>query len=203
MDSDGITWYPVCSIEKYSPDQTAFARRRLGGYLNGDALRGLFAGRGPECGTVHDQGNGTTAGGVVNLVQLLTGRGGHPLAPGRAVFGVGGDNSAFSREHVSLSPVSGEEPGRSWYRPMDFSYPLVHRPGVIEGQATFSEAEACFEWREWCWGAGPGMPAAHYRLRDCYGGAQPVMLNRKAHPAGYGTKDPGVAWVFRTEITLS
>jgi hypothetical protein len=29
-----------------------------------------------------------------------------------------------------------------------------------------------------------------------------VMMNRRAHPAGYGVKDPGVAWCFRSEITI-
>lgn len=202
MDSDGITWYPMCSIEKYSAAQVARARSRLGPGLTGDALRAMFD-SGPEGGILFARGNGTTVAGVANLALLLTGVGGHPLAPGRTVFGVGGDAAGFSREHASLSPAAGEKPGQSWYRPMDFGYPVVSRPGVIEGQATFSEAEACFEWREWCWGTGPGQAAAHYALRGCYGGEQPVMLNRKSHPAGYGSKEPGVAWVFRAEITLS
>jgi hypothetical protein len=200
---DGIRWHPVSVIEKYSPDQTAFARRYFEGHLTGDVLRGLFIGRGPECGTVRDQGNGVSAAGSGNFALLLAGLGGHPLAEGRTVFGVGGDDTAFSREHVHLSPVAGEEVGGTWYKPMDPGYPAVTRTGDIEGQATFLEHEACFTWREWCWGTGPGRPVPHHSLRGCYGGEQPVMMNRKAHPAGYGTKDPGVAWVFRAEVTLS
>lgn len=202
-DLDGIRWHPVSVIEKYSPDQTAFARRYFSGHLTGDALRGLFIGRGPECGTVTDEGNGVVSMGSANLALLLTGNGGHPLAPGQAVFGVGSDAGEFDREQVGLSKPLGEEHGRSWYRPMDPEYPWMCRPGVIEGQATFLEHEACFAWHEWCWGTGPGKATAHHSLRGCFGGEQPVMMNRKAHPAGYGTKDPGVAWVFRTEITLS
>jgi len=210
---DGIRWHPVSVIEKYSPDQVAYARnhgeapwpkglalpRRA--VLNGDLLRMLF--REPEDGTVCDEGNGVTAAGLLNLAAVLTGTGGHPLAPGQAVFGVGSDAGEFDREQVSLSRPLGEEPGRSWYRPMDQGYPWVPRPGVIEGQATFTEAEACFAWHEWCWGTGPAGPVPHHSLRGSYGGEQPVLMNRRAHPAGYGIKDPGVAWVFRTEITLS
>lgn len=210
--SDSISWHPVSVIEKYSSDQVRYARtrgdvpwsRRLAlpprAVLHGDLLRMLF--REPEGGTVEDQGNGVSTVGVMNLALVLTGTGGHPLAPGQAVFGVGSDAGGFNREQVSLSRPLGEEAGRSWYRPMDPEYPRVPRPGVIEGQATFLEHEACFAWHEWCWGTGPGKPVPHHSLRSAYGGQQPVMMNRRSHPAGYGTKDPGVAWVFKTEITI-
>lgn len=210
---DAIRWHPVSVIEKYSPDQVRYARERRESpwswgrslprrqVLHGNLLRMLF--REPEGGVVRDEGNGVVAGGTANLALVLTGLGGHPLAQERAVFGVGSDAAEFDREHVHLSRASGEEQGRSWYRPMDHSYPHVPRPGVIEGQATFSETEACFPWHEWCWAAGPLRPEPHHTLRGAYGGASHVMLNRKAHPAGYGTKEPGAAWVFRTEITLT
>jgi hypothetical protein len=57
-------------------------------------------------------------------------------------------------------------------------------------------------WTGNCWGTGPGRAVAHHSLAGCYGGEQPVMMNRRAHPAGYGVKEAGVAWVFRTEVTL-
>lgn len=211
--SDGIRWHPVSVIEKYSPDQVAYARnhgevpwskrftlsRRQ--VLTGELLRLLF--REPEGGTVEDEGNRITAGGAAHLALLLTGAELRcTLAPGHAVFGVGSDDAEFDREHVHLSNALGEEAGRSWYRPMDAGYPWASRPGVIEVQATFTESEACFEWHEWCIAAGPFEPEPHHSLRSAYGGQQPVMVNRKAHPAGYGVKDPGVAWVFRTEITI-
>jgi hypothetical protein len=209
---DGITWHPVCTIEKYSPDQVRYARERREvpwsqrlalaprTVLHGSLMRLLF--REPEGGTVYDEGNGVTVGGTLNLALLLTGLGGHALEAGRAAFGVGGDATAFDREHVHLGPVSGEEPGQTWYRPMDAGYPHVPRPGVIGGQATFAESEACFAWHEWCWATGPLTPEPHHALRGAYAGEQPVMVNRRSHPAGYGVKEPGVAWVFRTEITI-
>ena len=211
--SDGVRWHPRVTIEKYSPDQVRYARehgdvpwsKRLGlplrEALHGDLLRLLC--REPEDGIIRDEGNGVVSAGAVNLALVLTGAGGHPLAPGRAVFGVGSDAVAFDREHAHLAHVLGEEPGRSWYRPMDRGYPRVTGPGVIEGQATFTEAEACFAWHEWAWGTGPGRPVPHHSLAGCYGGEQPVMMNRRAHPAGYGVKEAGVAWVFKSEIHLS
>lgn len=200
--SDGIRWHPVSVIEKYSPGQVEWVRyHRPAGPLSGELLRAMCPR--PEFGTVHDQGNGVTLAGTANLALLLSGGGGYPLTEGRAVFGVGSDDTGFDREHVHLGPVAGEEAGSTWYRPMDPGYPRVPRAGVIEGQATFLEHEACFTWREWCWGTGPGRPVPHHSLRGAYHGEQPVMMNRKAHPAGYGEKLAGVAWVFRTEIRLS
>jgi hypothetical protein len=211
--SDAARWHPVSVIEKYSAGQVRYAREhgevpwsnRFGlpprVVLTGNLMRLLF--REPEDGTVEDQGNGTTVNGTANLALLLTGTGGHPLAEGQAVFGVGSDAGEFDREHVSLGPVAGEEAGRTWYRPMDPGYPRMCRPGVIEGQATFLEHEACFAWHEWCWGTGPLLATAHHSLRGCYDGNQPVMVNRRAHSAGYGEKLAGAAWCFRTEITLS
>jgi hypothetical protein len=198
---EGLRWYPRIAIEKYSVAQVARFRRRLGGPLTGEMLHHVFPE--PEDGTLHDEGNGLTVAGLLNLSRVLTGEvTGHPLSPGRAVFGVGSDDTPFDREHVHLSRALGEEPGRSWYRPMDQGYPRANGL-AIEGQATFTESEACFEWREWCWASGPGRPAPHHALHGAYGGEQPVMVNRKASPQGYGLKEPGVAWVFRTVVELS
>jgi len=211
--ADGVGWHPRVSIEKYSRDQVRWARergevpwlRRLAlpprAALTGDLLRLLF--REPEDGTVTDEGNGVTFHGLANLALLLTGQGGHPLAEGHAGFGVGCDASEFSREHVRLSNADGEDPARCWYRPMDAAYPCVQAgTTAIEGACTFAETEACFAWHEWGWVSGPGKPQAHHTLTGAYGGQRPVMINRKAHPAGYGVKEIGVAWVFRTVIEL-
>lgn len=198
--TEGIGWHPVSRVEKYSSDQVAWARRaRPGRLLTGDRLRALF--RAPEDGIVFDEGNGVTETGILNLALLLTGEGGHPLASGRTVFGVGTDGeTAFAPGLVHLAHASGEGHGRSWYRPMDPGYPTAAGAGLL-GQATFSEREANMPWMEWCWASGePGIEAGPV-LHECFAGDH-VMLNRKAPAAGFGTKEAGVAWVFRTEIIL-
>jgi hypothetical protein len=197
---EGVGWHPRCVIEKYSAGQVAHARRRAGA-VSGTLLRTLFAE--PEDGIVCDEGNGVTGGGAANLAMVIVGGSGYPLAPGRSVFGVGADGATpFSVEHAHLSPAQGEDPDRSFYRPMDPGYPLAAGPGVIEGQATFAETEACFAWHEWCWAAGPSAPLPHHQLHRAYTGGPPVMVNRRCSPAGYGKKLPGVAWVFRTVVTI-
>ena len=198
---DGLQWHPWFTIEKYSPDQVRYARTRTGlapGYL-GEALRHMFSS--PELGTLHGEGNGVTAGGLDNLAMVLTGTGGHPLAPGRMAFGVGTDPAEFDVEQARLGGEDGEAPGRTWYRPMDHGYPQP-AVGGIEGQATFAEDEACFDWHEWCWAAGPVAPVRHHALHHSYSGQGGLMINRKGSEAGYGLKEPGVAWVFRVHISL-
>jgi hypothetical protein len=203
---EGVRWYPRSVIEKYSADQVAWARRRSWDSfrrvpLTGEYLRAAF--RVPEDGLVYDSGNGVTAGGLVNLARVLAAAGGHPLAPGHAAFGVGTDGETpFDREQVQLANTSGESPEVSWYQPMDAGYPRPGAGASIEGQATFTEQAACFAWHEWCWAAGPVRPVPHHSLQHVYDGAMPAMVNRKASPVGFGLKEPGVAWCFRTQVEL-
>ena len=214
--SEGIPWHPVSRVEKYSPEQTAWARYRLAEemswgrrvivralgaavpVLHGDWLRELFTA--PECGVACDEGNRVTETGLANLALVLTG-GGHPLVPGRTVFGVGADGeTSFSARHVHLANAPGEGHGHSWYRPMDAGFPDADGLAVV-GQATFNEREANFGWREWCWASGEPGPEPGPVLRDCFDGGH-AMLNRRAPEPGFGLKEAGVAWVFRTEITF-
>jgi hypothetical protein len=202
MESEGVHWHPRSVIEKYSADQVAWFRSRGIGHLTGDRLRTVF--HTPENGVTRLEGNSLTTAGLDNLARLLAGQGGVPLSPGRMTFGVGSDAvTEFSREHVNLSNADGEAPGRSWYIPMDAGYPHVGAVTELHGQATFTETDACFEWKEWCWAVGAHKPASHHALLMAFGGDAPVMLNRKANPAGWGTKEIGVAWVFHSAVRLS
>jgi hypothetical protein len=204
--TEGIGWYPRCTVEKYSADQTRWARGWLarGGVssraLDGSWMRAMF--RDPEDGRAYDEGNGVVAAGLANLAALLTGDG-YPLEPGRASFGVGSDALPFSSEHAHLAPAAGEGEGRSFYLPMDPGFPRVAGAVTVLGQATFAEMDACFEWREWCWATGGGRPKAGHLLRRVYDEGTSVMMNRKAPPNGFGMKEAGVAWCFRTEISVT
>lgn len=215
MSGEGLRWYPQVTIDKYSPDQVAYARERREvvslpsrlalprrEVLHGDVMRLLF--RVPEGGTETDEGNGMTGYGAANIALVLAGEGGFPLAAGTTAFGVGADGeTGFSSEHVRLANDGLEEAGRSWYIPMDQGYPHVGAPAELHGQATFTEMDACFEWKEWCWAAGPHPPKPHHNLLMAYGGdSRPVMVNHKASQQGYGVKEAGVAWVFRTQVRL-
>ena len=204
---EGVGWHPRCAVEKYSADQTRHARAWLARRgaapraLHGSVMRILFDE--PEGGIAYDEGNGVVLAGRSNLARLLTGDGGWPLEPGRACFGVGTDGATpFSPEHAHLSMAEGEGEGRTLYLPMDPGFPKVAGAVVIEGQATFAEDDACFPWNEWCWATGGGHPKPGPVLRRVFDEDTSVMMNHKAPPGGLGVKDPGVAWCFRTVITI-
>lgn len=176
---DGIRWYPMVTVEKYSPDQTAWAQRRLEGELSwgrhvlagllgirvprlhGDWLRQVFP-RGPEDGYAYDQGNSMVNGGLTNVISLLTGAAasgssGRPLtlasggaAAGSPCIGVGTDGATgFSVTQTHLANASGEGAGNSWYQSMDATYPTLTVPATINGQSTFAAGNANFSWLEW------------------------------------------------------
>lgn len=107
--TEQVLWHPRVTVEKYSPDQTRWAQRRLDGSilpvslnrvplgdhcattrahrgigvvrdLHGDWLRELFP-AGPEDGYAHLDGNVLTNAGLTVLIKLLTGAGGTSFYP--------------------------------------------------------------------------------------------------------------------------
>lgn len=211
---DGIRWYPMVTVEKYSPDQTAWAQRRLEGELSwgrhvlagllgirvprlhGDWLRQVFP-RGPEDGYAYDQGNSMVNGGLTNVISLLTGAAasgssGRPLtlasggaAAGSPCIGVGTDGATgFSVTQTHLANASGEGAGNSWYQSMDATYPTLTVPATINGQSTFAAGNANFSWLEWCWVSGAGVPAAGAVLASVYATAGSGGMLNRKIPAG-------------------
>ena len=217
--AESIKWYPRVWVERYSTDQTAWARYRLGAGgppLHGDVLRRMFP-SGPEDGIARDEGNSMVNGGLTNVINLLTGTapsGNHsrPLslglgggAAGSAVVGVGSDGTtAFAGAQAHLANATGEGASNSWYQSMDVGYPTLTTPATINGQSTFQAGDANFLWAEWCWAAGAGAPTAGAVLANVYATAgSVVMMNRKIPTNPLGSKQSGAAWVFNTSVSFS
>lgn len=211
---DSIRWYPVVTVEKYSPDQAAWATRRLHDelswgrrllvdilgvrvpQLHGDWLRQVFPG-GPEDGYARDEGNSMVNGGLTNLINLLTGAApsgsaGRPLtlasgggAAGSPLIGVGTDAATgFAVTQAHLANASGEGAGNSWYQSMDATYPTLTTPATINGQSTFAPGNANFTWYEWCWASGAGAPTAGPVLSAVYATAGSAAMLNRKVPAG-------------------
>lgn len=200
-DTSLLRWFPRVTIARYSAGQVAWARKH-DIPVTGSRLRDAFTA--PDDGMACDAGNTVTAGGVENLTRILLGDGGHPIVAGRTAFGVGTDGLTQAHyDHVTLCPEAGEGHDRTFYIPADHGFPRIERRGVIGVQATFTEEQANFAWAEWCLAVGAVAPLRHHALRAAFGGASCVMMNRRANPDGYGTKEPGTAWCFRAEISLA
>lgn len=230
---EGIKWYPRVRVARYSISQTQWAQgileRQLGWQravetstgllvrvLHGDLLRDLFP-MGPEDGYALDEGNSMVNGGLTNLISLLTGAApsgaaGRPLtlgaggaAAGSACVGVGTDGTtAFAAAQTHLANATGEGALNSFYQSMDSGYPTLTTPAQINGQSTFQPASANFDWLEWCWATGAGVPTPGPVLSSVYATAgSAAMLNRKIPPSGLGSKKAGAAWVFQTTVNFS
>jgi hypothetical protein len=212
---EGIKWYPRVRVARYSVRQTRFAQARHGPVLHGDLLRELFAE--PEDGWALDEGNSMVNGGLTNLISLLTGAApsgaaGRPLtlgaggaAAGSACVGVGTDGTTtFSAAQAHLANATGEGALHSFYQSMDSGYPTLTTPAQINGQSTFQPGDANFDWFEWCWATGAGVPTPGPVLASVYATAgSAAMLNRKIPPSGLGSKKAGAAWVFQTTVNFS
>lgn len=131
-EHDSIKWFPRGTVEKYSPDQSAFAEARLAeqlswrrrplvarfgldrlllgrpvvvARLHGDWLRDLFP-AGPELGYGYTVGNSLVNGGLDALTGLLTGTGSKQALTGGAtpqvVCGVGSGTNATTATMTAL-----------------------------------------------------------------------------------------------------
>lgn len=231
--AESVRWYPRVTVARYSAEQTRWAQgildRQLGWHremytstglpvrvLHGDLLRDLFP-MGPEDGFAYDEGNSMVNGGLLNLISLLTGAApsgaaGRPLtlgaggaAAGSACVGVGSDGTtAFAATQTHLANATGEGSSNSFYQSMDSGYPTLTTPAQINGQSTFQPSDANFDWFEWCWVSGAGVPTPGPVLASVYATAgSAAMLNRKIPPSGLGSKKAGAAWVFQTTVSFS
>ena len=159
-EHEGIHWYPRVTIEKYSPDQTAYAERQLDEamswgrrllvkrlgirvpQLHGDVLREMFPG-GPEDGYAYDEGNILVNNGLTTLVYLLfgataSGGFGQPLMSG----GSGTNLVTSATQHTGIGvgatataaavtdTALGANGGSAWYQAMDAGYPSWQGSGT-------------------------------------------------------------------------
>lgn len=196
---DGINWHAFAHVDKYSPEQTAWATAKLGYEPQGDKLRELFAE--PEDGFAEADGNLLTTVGLTTITSLLIGTSPsgklYPLANANAVCGVGATATAAT----VADTVLGANGGSAYYQQMDSTYPQVSA-GVITGQCTYASGNANFAWAEWGWASGTGTITAGATLASVYGtGASFSLWNHKIQ--SLGTKVSGASWVFVTTVTLA
>lgn len=221
---DGLNWHAFAHVDRYSPDQCAYAdtkvadqlawyrpgSRRLareqaqgfGAHYDG-LLAKILQRMEPEDGRAEADGNILVTTGLTSITALLVGTGGSGklfnIANASAVCGVG--TSATSAT-VGDTVLGGNGTSTTaYYQQADSTFPTVSA-GVITMQATFASANANFAWNEWCWASGTGTITPGFSLGTVYAtNASFSMWNHKI--ASLGTKASGAAWVFTTTITLS
>ncbi len=230
--SEGIREYPRVTIEKYSPDQTAYAQARLAAELSwgrrvlvrklgvlvpklhGDWLRELFTE--PEDGYAFDEGNQMVTHGLNNLCYLLlagttsgtygpSGIYGRPFVSAGVIMsgvGVGASNTAATYADSAL----GSDGGSAYYQYMDATYPNYAGAGVANGGQINGQSTFAAGNGLFAWNEWCWFTAS---VAGAAGaslsgvGTNTGMFNHKIPAGSLGTKGSGASWVFQTTITFS
>jgi hypothetical protein len=192
INEDG-NWNAHARVARYSPDQVAWATRRMGYEPDGARLSLLF--RDPEDGVVEEPGNLLTTAGLNLLTSLLEGGAGTPFAHADAIVGVGAGTTTATTADTALTD---DNSSSAWYQQADSSYP-TQSGGVITCNCTITSSNGNFAWQEWCLATGSGGITAGDHLSATATGV--VLLNHKV--ASLGTKASGASWVFTAVITES
>jgi len=222
-EHDGIRWFPRVTIEKYSPDQAAYAERclldelswgrrllirKLGirvPRLHGDWLRETF--REPEDGYAYSQGNALVNGGLDALANMLSGTAGQQLSNTYAFCGMGSGTTAWAAGQTALAADGSAPNGTTgaWYQAHDNSYPKVDGSthGQLDGQCTVTSSNGNMNWQEWCWGTSTVAisTSTGSTLASLTAGTE-MMWNRWTGTS-LGTKGAGATWVFSTTVSFS
>jgi hypothetical protein len=186
-------WIAHASVAKYSPDQVAWATRKMGYEPDGARLSLLF--RDPEDGVVSEPGNLMVTVGLNLLTALLEGGAGTPFAHADAIVGVGAGTTAAA---IGDTALTDDNSSNAYYQQADSSYPTQSN-GTITCNCTFASGNANFAWQEWCLATGSGGITAGDHLSAVATGV--VMLNHKV--ASLGTKASGASWVFTATVVES
>ena len=189
-------WDAHALVRKYSPDQVAWATRKMGYEPDGARLSLLF--RDPEDGVTEEPGNLLVTVGLNLLTSLLEGGAGTPFAHADAIVGVGAGSTPAT---VADTALGDDNTVNAWYQQADVSYPTQSN-GVITCQATVASGNGNFTWAEWCLATGSGGITAGDHLSATATGV--TMLNHKVPSSNLGVKSSAaLAWVFVATITES
>jgi hypothetical protein len=225
-----LKWYPYVVVERYSPDQTAWAQRKLesslswgryvllhmlgiGTYrLHGDWLRELF--REPEDGYACDEGNICVSGGLASFTQLLLGvaQSGTVRAMTNAQtcigVGSGATPATVADAHLGADGTTPNGTTGAYYQQCDSGYPAwagagTLNGGQVNGQCTFAQGNANSVWAEWCYAVGSGTITPGSTLAGVFSGGGFMVSHKVPTPSPLGTKAAGAAWVFTNSLTFS
>lgn len=190
---DGINWHAFATVDKYSKEQVAWVREKIGREPKGADLKAWLSA--PDLGTVEADGNLLVNNGLTRITNLITGGGGAAFNSTQGLVGVGSVSTAATTSDTALGGNGSST--TAWYQIVD-SAPTTST-GQITAVSTFSTANANFAWNEWCWAIATGTITAGATLASV--GTSPIMVNHKI--AALGTKVSTATWVLTSTITLS
>src|SRR5580704_3558849 len=111
-------WDAHALVRKYSPDQVAWATRKMGYEPDGARLSLLF--RDPEDGVAEEPHNLMVTAGLNLLTALLEGGAGTPFAHADAIVGVGATSTAAT---VADTALGADNTANAYYQQADAANP--------------------------------------------------------------------------------
>lgn len=196
---EGIRWHAHARVEKFSPDQTAFAVRRSG-LIEPKALVLRRLCGAPEEGVAERDGNLLVTVGLNNLTEVMIGSGGTSLSQAHTIAGVG--SSTANSPAVGDTALTADNSSGAYYQNVDAGVNPSQSNGVISATCTFTGSNANYAWNEWCLAVTSGTITAGTHL-SAVASPSPTMINHKMYSSGLGTKSSGASWVLSATITLS
>lgn len=186
---DPLKWRVHALVEKWSPEETAWALRRTGAsWLSGNQMCRVV---GPASEFAEAAGNLLTTAGLNRLTSLLIAGGGQGITNTSARLGTGNSTTAEAVGQTDLQAAAGST--NRWFQVMDASFPTQSN-GVVTLKSTFGTADGNFAWQEW--GVDVGTPTV-----TSGNTVAALLFNRKV--ASLGTKASGATWALTATITIS
>jgi hypothetical protein len=199
-------WFAHAHVDKFSPEQTAWAARRLhGGDPAAEAAllrerRGalLYAddfarfGLEPEEGTADAERNLLTTAGITRMLTLTVAGGGQGLTNTATRLGTGDGAGTAAVGDTDLSAVAGST--HRWFQVMDPTFPSV-ATNVLTAKASFGTADGNYAWNEW--GLDVGTPTV------TSGNTVAALLFNHKTSAALGTKGAGSTWALTVTVTIT
>jgi hypothetical protein len=187
-----VQWVSAGIVEKWDPDQVAFAQRELGSEVSREDLYRIIGE--PEI-TEDPPSNLLLNAGITRMLNLLIGTASLGVySNAKSRVGVGNSATAESASQTDLQASAGAS--NRYYQAVNGSYPSVSSQ-TLTAQSTFATGDGNFVWAEWGIDGGGASSAVvgTFNTTDC------GLLNRKV--AALGTKASGASWTLTVTITIS
>lgn len=193
LDHVPVQWISRGIVEKWDPDQTAFAMRKTG--LERVEREDLYRVVGAPEITEDPPSNLLLNTGITRLLNLLIGTASLGVySNAKSRVGTGNSSTAESASQTDLQASAGSS--NRWFQAVNGSYPSVASQ-TLTAQSTFATGDGNYAWAEWGIDGGgtSGNTVGTFNTTDC------GLLNRKV--ASLGTKASGASWTLTVTITVS
>jgi hypothetical protein len=181
-------WRAHALVEKWDPEQTAWATERLGFEPKAADFDRLKI---RPYDYAEAAGNLATTAGLNRITSLIIAAGGQAATNTATRLGTGDSSTAAAIGDTDLGAAAGST--HRWFQVMDATFP-TQANGVLTFKSTFGTADGNYAWQEW----GVDVAAPTVTSGNT---VNALLLNHKI--ASLGTKVSGATWALTATLTIS